>query len=201
MGLGEPPATCCMDSYLVFRFLVEMVSSSSWIGCNHQKKRDVPERSGWSIPQQSGRMGGEVRKVLQGEAEADLPREPASVCGWPHPKQDPDNCDPFACFGHREPRPSCPRSCKGGHCTGPLPGPLLASCFLADKKTSPVRGEDKNPASLMNYLQARILFINYLISALHFSKAFYPPDAIFLPTTLREGLLRGETEVHIWEGV
>lgn len=78
---------------------------------------------------------------------------------------------------------------------------ILGGAKVADKKTSPVRGEDKNPASLMNYLQARILFINYLISALHFSKAFYPPDAIFLPTTLREGLLRGETEVHIWEGV
>lgn len=37
------------------------------------------------------------------------------------PKQDPDNCEPIASCGHRDPKPSCPGSCKGSHYTSPPP--------------------------------------------------------------------------------
>lgn len=89
--------------------------------------------------------------MLQGETQEPplLENPKVSVPGWHHPSGTlTDNCDSIACCGPKEPRPFCPRSGKGGPRTSP-PQPSLGPCFLAERKPSPVSGENRISAALI----------------------------------------------------
>lgn len=146
MGLREPPVTCHGESYLAFRFLVELLPwTCLGIGCNQHKGKEVREGQAGAHHVRGAGWVGRWGKFSRKRQEPGLPeKQQASVCGGHHPKQDPDNCDSTACCGHRETRRSHPGSCKGGRYTSAPPGrPSLGLLLPRRQESFPLSGEER----------------------------------------------------------